>query len=31
VSSYQVLTRLEKEGLVRRQERARGPALYSAA
>jgi hypothetical protein len=29
VSSYQVLTRLEKEGLVRRREQPTGPALYT--
>lgn len=29
VSSYQVLGRLEQEGLVRRTEQANGPALYS--
>ena len=28
VSSYQVLSRLEHEGLARRKERASGPALY---
>ena len=31
VSSYQVLTRLEKEGLVRRREQPTGPALYTLA
>ena len=31
VSSYQVLTRLEKEGLVRRREQPSGPALYTLA
>jgi sugar-specific transcriptional regulator TrmB len=29
VSSYQVLTGLEREGLVRRDEQSSGPALYS--
>ena len=31
VSSYQVLTRLEKEGAVRRVEQPTGPALYTLA
>jgi hypothetical protein len=31
VSSYQVLTRLEKEGMVRRREQPTGPALYTLA